>query len=217
MAAEGATEGGGQGQAPWALVPAFDPEEGKFRDYKEKVLFVESIWPRQLKAQLAPRLALLCKGTAWDKVKQLDKAKLASEDGVKLILQALKRWEEPSEQVDFDKYEMALFKTVQLADETNQSYLNRLDVAFGELGPEITLAKIQGYIILKNSQLSMEDKKKVVMMTGGSMEPSKVETAMINIGAKCLQGTKPNPGHPKLKTYTKYRPWQMWLKRIWET
>ena len=47
---------------------------------------------------LAPRLALLCKGTAWSQVKNLDSAKLTDgKTGYKTLLLALPTWEESAE------------------------------------------------------------------------------------------------------------------------
>ena len=83
---------------------------------------------------LAPRLAMLTKGTAWAQVKGLAPEKLMDPStGVKTLLAALATWEEAEELQVYEKFEKALYRTVQPQDETAQSYVNRLSVAFNEI------------------------------------------------------------------------------------
>ena len=47
---------------------------------------------------LAPRLAMLMKGTAWAQIKNADAQKLADPtEGIKVILAAVSTWEEAAE------------------------------------------------------------------------------------------------------------------------
>eukprot|EP00435_Cladocopium_sp_Y103_P013215 s1548_g3.t1 len=87
-----ASEGSGdsqQGTNFWSLLPSFDPSEDDIRD----------VMPEKDKPNLAPRLAMLCKGTAWSQVRQLDAKKLIQpETGVEYLLKALSAWEEVAQQ-----------------------------------------------------------------------------------------------------------------------
>ena len=70
----------------WNLLPRFDPATDDPREYSDKVRFLSSICPPKDKSMLAPRLALLMKGTAWAQIKAVDGAKLSDpEGGVKLL------------------------------------------------------------------------------------------------------------------------------------
>ena len=80
---------------------------------------------------LAPRLALLCKGTAWHQVRNIKPELLTNpENGVKTLLQALSAWEESAELKTFELFEKATYRTTQKQDESTQSFVNRSDVAF---------------------------------------------------------------------------------------
>jgi len=72
----------------------------------------------QRTGNLAARLAMQCKGTAWNQVRMLDPTKLtAAETGVEYLLDALSSWEETSEMKTFKLFEKALYKVVQKSDE----------------------------------------------------------------------------------------------------
>ena len=70
----------------WSLFPTFDPSVDNAKEYADKVRFLWGICPSKDRPMLAPRLALLCKGTAWSQVKNLDSAKHTdSETGYKTL------------------------------------------------------------------------------------------------------------------------------------
>ena len=74
-----------KGNNIWTLLPSFDPSEDDIREYTDKVRFLEAICPVKDKGMLAPRLAMLCKGTAWGQVKALSPTDLTNPTtGVKL-------------------------------------------------------------------------------------------------------------------------------------
>ena len=102
---------------------------------------------------------MLMKGTAWAQVKLIDPSKLTDPDnGIKALLQAISTWEETEEMQLYDKFEKAMFRTTQRTGETTQSYVHRLSVSFHELGT-LTVKDIKGFIVLRQSSLSVEDKK----------------------------------------------------------
>ena len=146
---------------------------------------------------LAPRLAMLCKGTAWSQVRLLDTTKLTDpEQGVQTLLQSLASWDEAAELQTYEKCEKALFRTQQKPDETTMSFVNRLTVAFHELGDTLTLQEIKAFILLKQSSLSSEDKRKVITLSGGTLDSSRIEQAMRTLSTKIL--TSGNQGKKKV-------------------
>ena len=84
----GSTAGGMPAcQLPWHLIPAFKPGMTDVR----RLHLLCGVWPSESLSQLAPRAALLCEGSAFQKIARLDPTKLRvnSSDGVKLIVQTL--------------------------------------------------------------------------------------------------------------------------------
>ena len=176
-----------KGNNIWSLLPSFDPTTDDAREYRDKVIFLHSICPARDRSMLAPRLAMLCKGTAWSQVKALDATKLMdAESGVKVLLQALATWDESAELQTYEKFEKAIYKTQQKNDESTMSFVNRLTVAFHELGDQTTIKELRAFILLRQSGLSSEDKRKVITMTGGDMEAKKIEQAMRTLSTRIL-------------------------------
>ena len=127
---------------------------------------------------LAPRLAMLLKGTAWAQIKSMDTEKLTDPDqGIKILLESIATWEEAVEMQVYDRFEKALYRTTQRSDEVTQSYVNRMAVAFHELG-NMTVKDIRAFILLRQSSLTVEDKKRVLSMVDSPLTPEAVERAM---------------------------------------
>ena len=188
-----------KGNNIWTLLPSFDPSEDDIREYTDKVRFLEAICPSKDKGMLAPRLAMLCKGTAWGQVKALSPSDLTNPTtGVKSLLQALSSWEEAAELKTFEQFEKAIYKVVQKNDEATNSFVNRLEVAFHEIGEETTLKQVKTFIMLRQSALSPEDKKKVISMVNGDFDYKKVEQAMRSLATRVLTS---NSQEPKKKIY----------------
>ena len=172
----------------WSCLPSFDPQSDDPKEYADKVRFLEKICPKKDKAMLAPRLAMLMKGTAWAQVRGLDAEKLMdATSGIKTLLSAISTWEEAEELQVYEKFEKVLYKTTQRPDETTQSYVNRLAVAFNEVEGR-AVRDFRAFIMLRQSALSVEDKKKVVSMVGDTLSPEKVEGAMRQLSTRILMG-----------------------------
>ena len=121
------------------------------------------------------------KGTAWHQVRAVSANLLTDADnGVKHFLSALSSW---------DLFEKAIYKTYQKADESTQSFVNRLNVAFHDVGLDTTLKTVRAFVLLKQSNLSMEDKKKVLTITSGVMDTEAVEQATRSLSTNVLTGT----------------------------
>ena len=195
---ESSSSDGPNSNGLWSLLPTFDPAVDEIREYVGKAQFLAGICPKKDKPMLAPRLAMGCKGTAWSQVKQIKSELLVDPDnGVKHLLSALASWEESAELKTFELFEKALYKVTQKQDETTASFVNRLAVAFDEVGETTTLKEVKAFILLRQSALNNEDKKKVLAMTSGVMEFSGIEQAMRNLSTKVLT----SQGEPKKKIY----------------
>ena len=68
-----------KGSHIWTLLPTFDPADN-VKEYIETVKFIDNICPKKDRPMLAPRLAMLCRGTAWGQAKNLDSAQLVDPD-----------------------------------------------------------------------------------------------------------------------------------------
>ena len=80
-AAAGSTQNDENGNSLWNILPSFDPQQDDPGEYLDKVSFLHGICPQKDRAMLAPRLAMMMKGTAWAQVKQLDTEQLLDSHG----------------------------------------------------------------------------------------------------------------------------------------
>eukprot|EP00435_Cladocopium_sp_Y103_P017775 s1076_g4.t1 len=182
----------------WSQLPSFDPAVDDVREFMQKARFLHGVFPEKDKGSLAPRLAMLCKGTAWSQVRLLDPSKLiVPETGVEYLLEALSSWEETSELKTFELFEKALYKITQKPDEAANSYTLRLQAAFNDLGDKVTIKEMQAFILLRQSCLSVEDKKRVLAMSDGKLSLKAVEQAMRTLSTRVLLGA----AEPKKKIY----------------
>ena len=171
-----ATGSGGQGQnyLPWHLIPVFKPGTTDLTEYSRKIEFLAQIWPQEHLPALAPRAALLCEGSAFQKVIRLDASKLKTSDltGVKLVVKTLGGvWGKTALENKYETFERIIYGTSQKNDETNESYLARHEVLFEDvINQGATIADMRAYILLRNSALGAEDKKKVIVESGGTLQ-----------------------------------------------
>ena len=162
----GSSSSGGQGSddrssGVWTLLPSFDPSADDPREYRDKVKFLRQICPVKDKGMLAPRLAMLCKGNAWAQVKTLDAAKLTDpEKGVDELLQALASWGEAANLQTYDKCAKALCRIQQKNNETTMSYVNRLAVAFHEMGEALTVKELKAFHLAPTERLDLRGQAK---------------------------------------------------------
>ena len=196
MSATGSNEE--KGSSLWSQLPSFDPSVDDVREFMQKARFLHGVFPDKEKKNLASRLAMLCKGTAWSQVRHLDPTKLVDpENGVKYLLDALSPWEETNELKTFELFEKALYKVTQRPDEAAHSYSLRMQAAFNDLGDQATIKEMQAFVLLRQSCLSNEDKKRVLAMSNGKLEVHPVEQAMRTLSTRVLLGS----GEQKKKIY----------------
>ena len=193
----GAAEGQSGFQLPWAAIPKFSPGITDVTEYSRKLEFLAAMWPKEHLSLLAPRAALQVEGTAFKKIANLPADKLKSNDvsGVKLLVSTLGgSWGKTDLEAKYDVFEKALYGTVQKQDETNDSYLARHDVHFEELlSQNVTFEQVRAYILLRQSQLTAEDRKKIILELGGSLDYKRVCSSIRLLGSRFfadLQGQR---------------------------
>lgn len=150
---------------PWNQIPKFIPGQTDVRVYARKLEFLKELWPAEYLQYLGPRAALLVEGVAFQKVSRLDPAKLKQDNGVKYLVEALGgAWGKLESEEKYDLFERALFMVAQGSDESNDSYLARHDSAFEDLeAKNVTVREIRAYILLRQSTLTAEDRKRVIV------------------------------------------------------
>ena len=199
--------GGGQGQnyLPWHLIPVFKPGSTDLTEYSRKIEFLAQIWPPEHLPALAPRAALLCEGSAFQKVIRLDASKLKTPDltGVKLLVKTLGGvWGKTTLENKYETFERIIYGTSQKNDETNESYLARHEVLFEDvINQGANIADMRAYILLRNSALGAEDKKKVIVESGGTLQYDQVVSAIRMLGSKFFQDVHGSKNTGRSKTY----------------
>ncbi len=113
---------------------------------------------------------------------------------MKNLLAALSTWDGSSEMRAFELFERAIYKTTHRPDESSLSFVNRHQVAFNELG-STTIDEMGAFLLLRQSAVTSEDKKKVLTMTQGKMEKGLIEQSTRTLATSTLSG------EPKKKVY----------------
>ena len=97
----------------------------------------------------------------------------------------------------YELFEKALYKVTQKNDEASHSFSLRMQAAFDEIGQDVKIQDMQAFVMLRQSNLSSEDKKRILSMTNGVLELDKVDKAMRSLSTRVLLG----PGEVKKKVY----------------
>ena len=151
------------------MVPTFDPAVDNGDIWASKVELLLATWPTCKVTELATRLILGCKGTAYQKL-QLCQKELLSNDpkSIKRIVELVGgSWGTIPLEKKFELVEKALFRGAQKQDETSDSYLSRVDVIWTDLlAKGVDLKEIQSYIVLRGSRIASDDKKRVIVESG---------------------------------------------------
>ncbi len=206
-----ATNPGTSGQTgnsflPWHLIPEFKPGETDINDYSRRMSFLSGIWPKEHLSLLAPRAALNCHSSAFQKVVRLDPAKLktTTDAGVKLLVETLGGvWGQSSLEKRFERFERAIFSTIQRHDETHESYMARHEVQFEDLISQgVSLSDVRAYVLLRNSGLSADDKRRVIVDANGDLTYPKVTSALKLLGSRFFHEVQTgNKQSSRNKTY----------------
>ena len=200
------TSSGGLSHLPWSQIPVFRPGETDIHEYSRKLEFLAGLWPGEHIALLAPRAAMMCEGSAFQRVMRIDAAKLKtnSVEGVKALVQALGGiWGKTNLEDRFEKFERAVYTTVQRGDETHESYLARHDHQFESLlSSGVSMEQLRAYVLLRNSGLPSEDKKRLIIDSAGTLEYSEVVKSLKLLGSKFFQEVHAGNKNPsRSRTY----------------
>ena len=170
------------------MIPSFKPGETDINEYSKKLEFLAGLWPQEHLALLAPRAAMLCEGSSFKKVMRIDttKLKVNSIEGVKLLVTSLGGiWGKSKLEEKFERFERAIFSTTQRTDETHESYLARHDFQFEELlQMGVGIPEVRAYILLRNSGLNADDKKKLIVDSKGALEYDAIVSALKLLGSR---------------------------------
>ena len=184
---QGTGGGGGNNNLPWHLVPTFEPGDD-INEYTRRLEFLANIWPTEHLAQLAPRACLQAKGAAFQKLVRLDpsKLKVQSLDGIKLVVSTLGgTWGQSMTEHKYERFERAIYSTIQKSDETYSSYVARHEVQYEDmLNLGATLEEMRAYILLRNSGLDPDDKKRIIVEAQGNLEYKKIVSAIQLLGSR---------------------------------
>ena len=177
-----------------SLVPGFDPSVDNVEIWTSKVELLLNTWPTDKLNELATRLILGCKGTAYQKLQLLRAEVLTGTDkGIKRLVEIVGgTWGQIPLEKKFELAEKALYRSAQKADESSESYLSRCDVTWTELlSKKVDLRELQAYIVLRGSKLGHEDTKRVIVESkaeqGNQLTMDNVTSAVRLLGSGFFQ------------------------------
>ena len=191
-----------------SLVPSFDPATDNVEIWASKIELLQSAWPQDKMLELATRIVLNCKGTAYQKLQLHSKEVLTTNaSGIKRLVQLVGgTWGQVPLEKRYDLVEKAVFRCQQRHDETSDSFLSRCDVVWSELlSRGETLKEIQSYVLLRGSRLNSEDKKRVLVESGaedsGSLDLKRVSNSIRMLGSGFFQEYTGVKRDKQLRTY----------------
>lgn len=190
------------------LVPSFDPAVDSVEIFSNKVTLLLAAWPQGKILELATRLILNSKGTAFQKL-QLHQSEILVNDpkGIRRLVEIVGgTWGQVPLEKKFELAEKALYRGGQKPDETSDSYLARSDVIWTELiSKNVQLQELRAYVVLRGSKLPSEDKKRIIVESGaesgGVLDMKKVEAAVRMLGSGFFQELTFGKKDKSLKTY----------------
>ncbi len=190
------------------LVPSFDPSVDNVEIWASKIELLTKAWPSGKLLELATRIVLNCKGTAYQKLQLHAQEVLVNEQkGIKRIVELVGgAWGQVPLEKTYELIEKAFFRCSQKADELSDSYLSRCDVIWSDLlMRDIDMTQVQAYVILRGSRLTSDDKKRVIVESGaessGKLDVKKVSQAIRMLGSGFFQEYTGGRRDKQLKTY----------------
>lgn len=192
-------------QLPWSQIPKFVPGVTNVQEYTQKLKFLASLWPVEYLDQLAPRAALLIEGTAFRKIARISpsKLKVKSTDGIATLVEAIGgSWGSTGLEERYEYFEKSLYGTTQRSDESHDSFLSRMEANFMELLARNTmLEEVQAYVLLRQSTLSADDKKRILLEHEGELKYKPVVKSFRLLGSKFFSEFQTGRSRQKTKVY----------------
>ena len=147
----------------------------------------------------------MCKGSAFQKVVRIptEKLKVNDQKGVELLVTTLGGvWGKTTLEDKYEKFERAIYGVSQRSDESNESYVARHEILFEDVVAQgANLTDMRAYILLRNSALSPDDKKRVVIESKGNLKYDTVIQAIRMLGAKFFHEVQRQQKSYRSKTY----------------
>ena len=207
-----------KGALPWTMVPRFTPGVTDVMEWTKKLKFLSELWPKDQLSALTTRVALQCEGTAFKRISRLSPEKLKVNDlsGIKLIVETVGgSWGQTALEERYEFFERAIYEVQRKSDESHGSYLSRHDICFDELLSQgTTFEELRAYVLVRQSLLSSEDKKRIVIEHQGALSYEKVKASIQLLGSKFfgdLQGNQRSQA--KSKVYDVHAAEETYLKR----
>ena len=216
-----ATASDDKGALPWTMVPRFTPGVTDVMEWTKKLKFLSELWPKDQLSALTTRVALQCEGTAFERISRLSPEKLKVNDlsGIKLIVETVGgSWGQTALEERYEFFERAIYGVQQKSDESHDSYLSRHDICFDELLSQgTTFEELRAYVLVRQSLLSSEDKKRIVIEHQGALSYDKVKASIRLLGSKFfgeLQGSQRSQAK-SLRRSTSRRMKRLFNQSIW--
>ena len=147
----------------------------------------------------------MVEGTAFRKIARLDPSKLRVNDqsGVALLVEAIGgSWGSTDFEEKYEYFEKALYGTIQRNDESHDSFLSRMEANFVELISRGTkLEEVQAYVLLRQSLLPPEDKKRILVEHAGNLTYDPVARSFRLLGSKFFNDLHGGRASLKTKVY----------------
>ena len=148
---------------------------------------------------------MMVEGSAFKLIANLDAAKLKASDvsGVQLLVETIGgKWGATDFEERYEYFERSLYGTIQKPDESHDSYLSRMESNFNELiHRQTTLEEVRAYVLLRQSSLPGEDKKKILLEHGGKLSYQEVVSSYRLLGSKFFQEVQSGRPAQKTKVY----------------
>jgi hypothetical protein len=178
LQALGGPGGGTVAMLPLHAVPDFIPGVTDPEEYTTQLKFLAKIWPEEQLKLLVQRAALNVKGSAFEKLTL--QPEILEGPCVKALEQLCGilggDWGSIDLQDKFGLTERALYQIKQQTDEKPESYVTRCDMVWTKLLKQgVTLEQIQAYIVLRQSNMELEYKKRVILQSGTNFSMSEVK------------------------------------------
>lgn len=192
-------------QLPWQAIPRFVPGTTNVQDYTKKMRFLAAMWPQEHLHLLAPRAAMMVEGSAFSLVSRLDgeKLKTNSTAGVALLVKTIGgQWGATDLEERYEYFEKALYGTTQKHDESNDSFISRMESHFSELiARHTSLEEVQAYVLLRQSAIPPDDKKKILLEHSGQLSYGPVVKSLRLIGSKFFHEFQSGKASTRNKVY----------------